>query len=255
MTSAHVRMSDHRLDRAARWADVMPSVSLIIPTMNEERNVGHVLARIPSWVDEVIIVDGLSTDRTVPLARALRPDVKIVMEKKKGKGSALVAGFNAASGDIVAAIDADGSMDPAELHTFVGQLVAGADYVKGSRFMQGGGTVDMELHRKLGNWGLMMAARLLFGGKYSDLCYGYFAFWRDALPIINPDAPGFEIETQINVRVLKSKLKIAEVASFEERRLHGVSNLNTWRDGFRILRTIIRERFTRREYPAVIDLR
>ena len=146
-------------------------------------------------------------------------------------------------------------MDPAELHTFVGQLMAGADYVKGSRFVQGGGTVDMELHRKLGNWGLMMAARLLFGGNYSDLCYGYFAFWRDALPLIDPDAPGFEIETQINVRVLKAKLKIAEVASFEARRVHGVSNLNTWRDGFRILRTIVRERFIRQKLPSVIDLR
>ncbi len=256
MTSAqHVGIGDARLDKSVQWANVMPTVSLVIPTINEERNVAHVLARIPEWVHEVILVDGLSTDRTVPLAKALRPDVKIVMETKPGKGTALIAGFHAATGDIIAAIDADGSMDPAELHTFVGQLVAGADYVKGSRFVQGGGTVDMELHRRLGNWGLMMTAKVLFGGKYSDLCYGYFAFWRDALPIIDPDVPGFEIETQINVRVLKANLKIAEVASFEERRIHGVSNLNTWRDGFRILRTILRERFTRRKPPSIVDLR
>jgi glycosyltransferase involved in cell wall biosynthesis len=256
MTSAQqVGFNYRRLEAVTRWADVMPTVSLVIPTINEERNVGYVLSRIPDWVHEVILVDGLSTDRTVPLSRALRPGIKVVMETRPGKGSALIAGFNAATGDIVAAIDADGSMDPAELHTFVGQLVAGADYVKGSRFVQGGGTVDMELHRRLGNWGLMMAARLLFGGNYSDLCYGYFAFWRDALPLLDPDVPGFEIETQINVRALKSKLKIAEVASFEERRVHGVSNLNTWRDGFRILRTIVRERFTRLRPPSVIDLR
>jgi glycosyltransferase involved in cell wall biosynthesis len=256
VTSAqHADINNRRLVAETRWAEIMPTVSLIIPTINEERNVGHVLAKIPDWVHEVILVDGLSTDRTVPLAKALRPDVKIVLEKKPGKGSALIAGFAAATGDIIAAIDADGSMDPGELHTFVGQLVAGADYVKGSRFVQGGGTVDMELHRKLGNWGLMMAAKVLFGGNYSDLCYGYFAFWRDALPLLDPDVPGFEIETQINVRALKAKLKIAEVASFEKRRVHGESNLNTWRDGFRILRTIVRERFTLRKPPSVIDLR
>jgi glycosyltransferase involved in cell wall biosynthesis len=256
MASAdHIRLTDRQIDAVSRWADIMPTVSLVIPTMNEERNVGNVLARIPDWVTEVILVDGLSTDRTVPLARALRPDVKIIMETNPGKGSALTAGFRAATGEIIAALDADGSMDPAELHTFVGQLVAGADYVKGSRFVQGGGTVDMELHRRMGNWGLMMAAKVLFGGHYSDLCYGYFAFWRDALPLLNPDVPGFEIETQINVRALKAKLKIAEVPSFEERRLHGVSNLKAWRDGFRILRTIVKERFTPLELPPVIDLR
>ena len=253
-TARHVRV-DRRIEAVTRWADIMPTVSLIIPTINEERNVANVLARIPDWVHEVILVDGLSTDRTVPLARALRPDVKVVMESNPGKGSALIAGFAAATGDIIAAIDADGSMDPAELHSFIGQLVSGADYVKGSRFVQGGGTVDMEWHRRLGNWGLMMAAKMLFGGNYSDLCYGYFAFWRDALPLLDPDVPGFEIETQINVRALRANLKIAEVPSFEERRLHGVSNLHAWRDGLRILRTIIRERFSRRKLPPVIDLR
>ncbi|MGA9597038.1 MAG: glycosyltransferase [Acidimicrobiia bacterium] len=253
-TARHVRV-DRRIEAPTRWADIMPTVSLIIPTINEERNVANVLARIPDWVHEVILVDGLSTDRTVPLARALRPDVKVVMESNPGKGSALIAGFAAATGDIIAAIDADGSMDPAELHSFIGQLVSGADYVKGSRFVQGGGTVDMEWHRRLGNWGLMMAAKMLFGGNYSDLCYGYFAFWRDALPLLDPDVPGFEIETQINVRALRANLKIAEVPSFEERRLHGVSNLHAWRDGLRILRTIIRERFSRRKLPPVIDLR
>ena len=218
-------------------------MSLVIPTLNEERNLPYVLDRIPHWVAEVIIVDGASTDSTVEVARQLRPDVLVVMESTPGKGAALCAGFDAASGDIIVAIDADGSMDPAELPGFVGALMAGADLAKGSRFMQGGGTVDMEHHRRLGNFGLRTAVRLCFGGRYSDLCYGYFAFWRDALPLIDPDAPGFEIETLVNVRALKANLKIAEVPSFEAKRIHGESNLHAVRDGVRILRLIVRERF------------
>jgi len=230
---------------ARRWADHLPSVSVVVPTLNEEANIGHVLRHMPGWVDEVVVVDGRSVDRTVELARETRPDVTIVLERTPGKGAALSAGFRAARGDIIAAIDADGSMDPGELHAYVGQLMAGADLVKGTRFAQGGGTVDMELHRKLGNLGLLAVVRLLFGGRYTDLCYGYFAFWRQSLDVLNPDVDGFEIETLINVRALKAKLRVAEVASFEARRLHGVSNLNAMRDGLRILRTIFRERFTR----------
>ena len=135
-------------------------------------------------------------------------------------------------------------MNPQELYAIVGQLVAGADFVKGSRFVQGGGTSDMELHRKMGNWGLMKVAQVLFGGRYSDLCYGYFAFWRSHLRVLAPDVDGFEIETLLNVRALKCKLQVAEVPSFEARRIHGVSNLRTIPDGWRVLMKIMRLSFT-----------
>ncbi len=222
-----------------------PTVSLVVPTLNESSNLRHVLPLIPEWVTEVIIVDGHSTDGTVETALELLPNAKIVMATERGKGAALIAGFRAAECDIVAAIDADGSMNPIELHAYVGQLMAGSDMVKGSRFMQGGGTTDMEFHRKLGNWGLMVVVNLLFRGGYSDLCYGYFAFWRSALEVLDPDVTGFEIETLINVRALKGNLKVAEVPSFEADRINGTSNLHAIRDGMRILRTILRERFSR----------
>ncbi len=236
------------------WQDVMPTVSLVIPTLNEEANIAHVLARVPDWVHEVVLVDGRSTDGTIEVAQRVFPKVRVVHERRPGKGVALQAGFAAATGDIIAAIDADGSMDPVELHSYVGQLLAGADMVKGTRFAQGGGTVDMEWYRRLGNFGLLTLVRTLFGSRYSDLCYGYFAFWRTSLGVLAPDAPGFEIETQINVRALKGKLKVAEVPSFEARRLHGESNLNTFRDGFRILRTILTERFARHQTERTMEL-
>ncbi len=224
---------------------LIPSVSLVIPTLNEAENLCHVLPQVPAWVTEVVIVDGHSTDDTVAVALRHRPDAKIVHATARGKGNALAAGFAASSGDIIIAIDADGSMDPREIYAFVGQLMSGADLVKGSRFVQGGGTVDMETHRKLGNWGLMKLVNLLFKARYSDLCYGYFAFWRDTLPLLRPDAAGFEIETLINVRALKARIIVAEVPSFEAHRIHGTSNLHAIRDGVRILRTIVRERMGR----------
>ena len=222
--------------------DDIPSVSLIIPTLNEERNLPFVLPKIPSWVNEVIIVDGRSSDQTVDTARTLYPTVRIVMEETPGKGAALRAGFDAATCDIIVAIDADGSMDPGEISLFVGGLLAGADMVKGSRFIQGGGTDDMELFRMLGNWGLTMLVRILYGSHFSDLCYGYVAFWRKHLNILRPTTNGFEVETHLNVRALKSRLKISEVPSFEANRVYGSSHLNAVTDGWRVLKTILRER-------------
>jgi glycosyltransferase involved in cell wall biosynthesis len=232
----------------------VPTVSVIVPAMNEETNLPHVLPGIPDWVHEVILVDGRSTDRTIEVATALRDDVVIVKQKGAGKGDALIAGFNAATGDIIVTVDADGSMAGIEIHAYVGALMAGADYVKGSRFMQGGGTSDMEFVRMAGNLALVNLTRLAFGGRYTDLCYGYNAFWRECLDELRPDADGFEIETQLNVRALKANLRIVEVPSFEARRVNGTSNLRTWPDGWRVLVTIITERLRRHE-NIVVDLR
>ncbi len=227
-----------------------PSVSVVIPTLNEADNLPHVLRRLPDSVGEVVIVDGRSQDGTVAAARRVFPDCVVVLEDRPGKGIALRAGFEAATSDIVVMLDADGSTDPREISAFVGMLVAGADFVKGSRFVQGGGTDDMERHRRLGNWALTMLVNIGFGGRYSDLCYGYNAMWRDVLPLMDLDADGFEIETLMGIRALRAGLEIAEVPSFECARINGSSNLRVVRDGFRILRTIIRERFRRFRVPA-----
>jgi glycosyltransferase involved in cell wall biosynthesis len=201
-----------------------------------------VLERLPSGIDEVVIVDGRSTDDTIEAALAVRADARIVLEPRPGKGAALRAGFRAAKGDYVVMLDADGSMDPGEITLFVEALREGADFVKGSRFMPGGGTSDMTLIRKAGNAGLCGLVNILYNRRFTDLCYGYCGFRRTALASLGLKSDGFEIETEIVVRACKERLEIGEVPSFESPRRHGDSNLNAWRDGRRVLRTLLRER-------------
>jgi len=227
-----------------------PRVTVVIPALNEERNLPHIAAAMPTDVDEIVVVDGHSEDRTVEVARLLWPDAVVVRQTRAGKGNALACGFAAASGDIIVTLDADGSNDPGEIPEFVAALVAGADFVKGSRFMAGGGSSDITWCRRAGNWGLGAVYNVLFGTRYTDLCYGYNAFWRHslaamALPDTGAGAPqwgdGFEVEALINARVAAAGLTVAEVCSFERDRLHGASNLHAVRDGIRVLTTIARE--------------
>jgi glycosyltransferase involved in cell wall biosynthesis len=227
-----------------RRHDSAPSlkISLIIPTLDEAENLKVVLPVIPDIIDELIIVDGGSADSTLDVVRELRPDAKIIFETVPGKGTALRRGFEAATGDILVMMDADGSMDPMDIGTFVAALEAGADVAKGSRFLQGGGSADMTILRRVGNRALTRAVRLTFGGRYSDLCYGFMAFWRHVLPTFDGDVQGFEIETFLNIRALAAGLRVVEVASFESRRIYGESHLRTFRDGSRALITIGRER-------------
>jgi glycosyltransferase involved in cell wall biosynthesis len=219
-----------------------PTVSVVIPTLNEAENLPHVFACLPPGLHEVIVVDGNSTDGTVAVAQALRPDVKVVMQAGRGKGNALAAGFLACTGDIVVTLDADGSADASEIPRFVAALCNGADFVKGSRFAQGGGSSDITLIRRYGNRALNLLVNALYRTSYTDLCYGYNAFWTRCLPYLHVDCDGFEVETLINVRIAKAGLVVHEVPSYERDRLHGRSNLHSVRDGTRVLRTIWLER-------------
>ncbi|MFC8828554.1 glycosyltransferase family 2 protein [Streptomyces sp. NPDC057137] len=221
---------------------IAPPVSVVIPAMNEAENLPYVFKTLPDWIHEVVLVDGNSTDGTVRVARELWPDVKVVEQRGKGKGDALISGFAACTGDIIVMIDADGSADGHEIVSYVSALVSGADFAKGSRFANGGGTDDMTPIRKLGNHVLCSVVNAKFGARYTDLCYGYNAFWRHCLDRITLDCTGFEVETLMNIRVVKAGLKVQEIPSHEYDRIHGVSNLRAVRDGLRVLKVILREK-------------
>jgi glycosyltransferase involved in cell wall biosynthesis len=222
-----------------------PSISVVIPTHNEAQNLDYVLPYIPPLVSEVILVDGHSTDDTIAVAEQLLPTIHIIKQVRRGKGDALRIGFAACTGDIIVMLDADGSADPDEIPRFVEALLGGNDFAKGSRFIKGGGSHDITPLRSLGNYGLSQLVNILFRARYSDLCYGYNAFWKYCLDHIEIDCDGFEIETLINIRIYKANLKVIEVPSFERPRRFGQSNLRTFRDGWRVLKTIVKERIRR----------
>lgn len=219
----------------------MPRISVIIPARNEARNLPFVLPEIPTWVQEVILVDGHSSDETVAEACRLLPDLRVVHQEHRGKGDALRLGFETANGDIIVVLDADGSTDPKAIPAFVTALLSGADYAKGSRFLKAGGTDDMGWLRQFGNAVFVLLVRLFFRTRYTDLCFGYNAFWKDILPQLTLRSDGFEIETEMNIQVARANLWVIEVPCFEAKRIFGESNLRTFQDGWRVFRTIIHQ--------------
>lgn len=216
-----------------------PTVSLIIPVRNEARNIAWVLEQVADEVDEIILIDGNSTDATLVTAHRYRPDVKVLPQQGTGKGSALRTGFLAAEGDIVVMMDADGSMAPQEIRHYLHFLTNGYDFVKGSRFVVGGGSLDITPFRKLGNRFLLGVFNTLYDAELTDLCYGFCAFHRRYLDVLALSASGFEIEAEMVVHAMRGGLRVAEVPSLEMPRRSGKSNLHAIRDGIRVLRTVL----------------
>ena len=219
-----------------------PPVSVVVLALNEAENLPYVLPRIPTWVHEVILVDGHSTDHTVAVARRLCPEIRIAIQEGRGKGAAIRTGFAVATGDIIVLLDADGSTDPAEIPAFIGTLIAGADFAKGSRFLQGGGTADMTRLRRLGNRFFVLLVNLLFGTHFSDITYGYNASWRRYAPLLALEIDGWANEVISNIRVARSGLRVTEVASFEYERIAGEVKLVALPAGWVILKAIVKER-------------
>ncbi|MEI6046150.1 MAG: glycosyltransferase family 2 protein [Chloroflexota bacterium] len=223
-------------------------VSVIIPALNEAENLPYVLPRIPSWVYEVILVDGHSTDSTINVAQQLWPNIRVIVQEGRGKGAALRTGCTAATGDIVVMLDADGSTDPEEIPLFCA-LLAHADFVKGSRFLQGAETADMPLYRRWGNRGFVLLTNLLFGTRYTDITYGYNATWRYNLAYLALDIDGWASEIISNIRAVRHGLHVVEVPSFEYERIAGKAKLSTLSAGWAILKAIVREYFRELREP------
>jgi glycosyltransferase involved in cell wall biosynthesis len=219
-----------------------PKISVVICTLNEAKNLPYVLPYIPDWVDEVILVDGHSTDGTVEVAKKLRPDVKVFYQPRKGKGEALKYGVKKARGDIIVTLDGDGTCDSAEMYKFVEAILMGNDFAKGTRFMNGG-PLNMPAHRRLGNKILALVANLLYHSRYTDICSGYYAFKREIFQKINLISDGFEMEQELFVKIAKMKLNVAEVPHLYKKRMYGTSKTKDLTQGIKDLLWIISFRF------------
>ena len=228
-----------------------PRISVIICTLNEEMNLPHVLPKIPRWADEVILVDGHSTDNTISVAKKLCPQTKVLSQPGKGKGDALKYGVEQATGEIIVTLDADGETPPEEMDRFVQSLLDGYDLVKGSRLSRRR-PYKMPRYRWFGNKGLALTCNMLYGTKFSDICSGYNAFRREAF--LRLDLPcdarerGCSLEQVMIVRAKKAGMKVKEVPHTSNGRIGGSSVLGTYRQsvkqGFKDWFIIIEERFT-----------
>jgi glycosyltransferase involved in cell wall biosynthesis len=234
-------------------------ISIVIPAHNEARNLQYVLPHLPNWIHEVILVNDHSIDQTVEVARELLPTIRVVnTERGRGKGAALQTGFKAATGDIIVMMDADGSSNPKELPRFIQALQAGAYLAKGSRFIGDGGSDDITPLRRFGSLVLISITNRLFGMRFTDMFCGFNAFWKNCLDFFEIDCNGFEIEAQLHLRICKANLEIVEVPSYEHARIHGTSNFRTFKDGWRVLKMIVKEwanghsviRAARRSHPV-----
>lgn len=219
-------------------------VGVVIPTLNEEKNIEEVLLDLKNLgYFDILVIDGKSKDETTKIAK--NNGAKVVLQDGRGKGNAikqaLSNGYLVA--DAIVMMDADGSMDPKEIIDLVEILNSGADIVKGSRFLKTGYSYDMSSLRRIGNMLMVALVNLLWSAKYTDLCYGFAVFNRRAIEKLVPllESQNFEIETEIFLKALDLGLVVKEVPSTEFKRKNGESNLNSFRDGFKILKTIAEE--------------
>jgi glycosyltransferase involved in cell wall biosynthesis len=186
--------------------DVHPlnyNVGVVIPSLNEEKNIGQVLTRLNKiGFTNILVIDGLSNDGTRKVAA--ENVAKIVLQVGRGKGQALrqVLSNDYLGTDALVLMDADGSMSAEEIPRFVEELAEGTDIAKGSRFIEGGGTYDMSTLRKFGNTIMTSLVNVMVCSNYTDLCYGFVALNRKAIKSLAPilESNNFEIESELFIK-------------------------------------------------------
>src|SRR5438552_2191889 len=229
-----------------------PRVALVIPTLNEEAAIGGVLAGVPRGaVDDIIVVDSGSSDRTVERARAA--GARIVSLRERGYGRACRAGAEAAEDcDIVAFLDGDGSDCPELIPRLVEPIAEGRyDFVIGSRTRGEREPGSMAAHQLFAGRVIGAAMRLLYGVRYTDMC-PFRAIRRDALMRLGMREETYGWNLEMQMRAARAGLRISELPVAHRRRAGGTSKVSgnlrgTIKASWRILATFVRIAVERRE--------
>ena len=209
-------------------------ISLVIPAKNEEGGIAELIDLSKNLVNEIIVVDGHSKDRTRELA--LSRGAKVVLDNKKGKGDAYKVGIKHATGDIIVFIDADGSHDPRQIPAIIEPLIKDeSDFVIGSRYKGGSdewkGDIDTYL-RSVGGGFLVLAINYIWKSNLTECLNGFRAIKRAPALSLDLKANDFDIEQHMIVQCLKKKLRVKEVASHEYERKWGMSKLPTYKKAY-----------------------
>jgi glycosyltransferase involved in cell wall biosynthesis len=218
------------------------TITVIIPCLNEEQGIEKVLRRIPEFVDQRIVVDNGSTDRTSDVAKSLGAEV--VHEDVRGYGRAYKRGFSGATGDIIITLDGDHSY-PADALAYLLEafLHLDVDFLNASRFPVRDSRA-MSFKHKFGNLVLSFAMSLLYFRWVRDSQSGMWVFRRSILKEMTLESDGMAFSEEIKIEALKSsKIRFTEIAIQYTSRL-GEIKLNPWRDGFHNLWFLVKKRFS-----------
>lgn len=247
------RATDRAPDRAAAAAPARPSVSLVVPVRGDARGAGWLLGQVPECVEEIVLVGEARALTRVRAPEAVAAAVRRVEQPGSGAGDVPHAGMLAACGERVVLIASNGSMSPKEIPHYLHYLDSGYDFVKGSRFIAGGCSAGYPLARRAGHVLLLFVARRLYGQRLTDLWYGFCAFRREFVPVLDLRPDGVELGAEMVVHALHYGLRVAEVPGRERARPPEALRAATFRDGTRILRTMLRER-PRTALPRLLRL-
>jgi hypothetical protein len=216
-------------------------VSVVIPCYNEEEGVQHVIRSLPKSVDEIVVVDNNSTDRTAEVAASL--GARVVPEKRKGYGAAYKAGLPAVTGDITVTLDGDGSYPTEQIEEVIDYLLdTGLDFVSASRFpLQN--PEAMTFTNKLGNRVLTVSMLLLFGRGIRDSQSGMWVYRTRVYPLMTLTSDGMPFSEEIKIEAIRDKrIRFGEYHVKYHQRI-GEVKLEKWRDGFRNLFFLLKKRF------------
>jgi glycosyltransferase involved in cell wall biosynthesis len=222
-----------------------PRIAVVIPTLNEEEPIGPVVRAVPrDLVDEIVVADSSSTDRTVERARDA--GARVVVETLRGYGRACAAGFAAVRDcDIVVFLDGDGSDRPELIPMLVEPVLSDAyDFVIGSRTRGEREPGSMSFHQVLAGYGAGALTRMLYGVTYSDMC-AFRAIRREALERLGMREMTYGWNLEMQMKAARAGLRILEVPIAHRRRIGGASKvsgtvLGTIKAGLRILLTFAR---------------
>lgn len=214
--------------------------TLFVPTLNEIDGMKAIMPRVKKqWVDEILVLDGGSTDGTVEYAKA--QGYRVVMQKSRGITNAYREALKVAKGDYIVAFSPDGNSQPEAIPKLVRKIKEGYDMVIASRYARGAKSDDDDPVTAFGNFMFTKLINIAFGGNYTDTLVMLRAFKKDIVQKLDIDVPRAGLEPLLSIRCAKQKLKVAEIPASEPKRIGGARKMNPLLNGLDILRLIFAE--------------